>query len=138
MNETFPDQACLFVYGTLMKAVGGKMHDLLARHARYVGEGFFQGQLYLVSTYPGVIRSPDARDQVRGEIYQLTRPEHVFPRLDEYEGYSPDCPQSALYIRCREKVRLASGEDISAWIYLYNRPVKENQRIASGDFLDVP
>ena len=137
MNEAFPDKACLFVYGTLMKTVGGRMHDLLARHARYVGEAVFQGRLYLVSTYPGVIRSPDVRDQVRGEVYRLLAPERIFPRLDEYEGCSPDCPQPALYRRCEEKVRLVSGEDISAWIYLYNHPVDEDQRIASGDFLDV-
>ena len=55
--------------------------------------------------------------------------------LDRYEGCGPDDVPPYEFIRLQVPAILASGEVLSAWFYGYNRPVTEEQRIPSGDFL---
>lgn len=80
MNEQF-----LFVYGTLRRDTNGQMYHLLARNADFVGEATFQGKLYKVDYYPGIVPSEDADDLVLGEVYRLRNPNYVLSHLDQYE-----------------------------------------------------
>ena len=41
--------AYLFVYGSLLKGQNNKMADLLRIHSEFLGDGFFNGKLFLVS-----------------------------------------------------------------------------------------
>lgn len=97
----------------------------------------FQGRLYRVDDFPGATRSAEPGDLVRGEVYRLQDPDLVLPRLDEYEDFDPADPQGSLYHREVADVRLHDGRQVSAWIYLYNRPVDGLPRLASGDFLEA-
>ncbi len=127
----------LFVYGTLRGGAGSEMHLLLARHADFVGDATYQGKLYKVDDYPGVVPSPDPSDLVRGEVYRLRDSDLLLLRLDRYEGCGPGFPEPTEYIRKIQPVRLPGGETIPAWIYLYNRPTDKLERVATDDFFNI-
>lgn len=134
----------LFVYGTLRRGGRSDMHRLLAASARYVGLGSVQGELYLVSTYPGLVPSSDASARVRGELYQLVEAQGprnaLLDGLDRYEDYNPRSPETSLYIReCRNvEIEEESGgtRAVAAWVYRFNRSTTTLRRILSGDFFD--
>ncbi len=124
----------LFVYGTLRREARHAMHRVLRASADFVDEAVFQGRLYLVHHYPGVVASESPADSVRGEVYAL-RDVGLLEKLDTYEGIGADAPQPTEYVRRRQQVRLARGETVEAWVYLYNWPVDKFERLESGDFL---
>jgi gamma-glutamylcyclotransferase (GGCT)/AIG2-like uncharacterized protein YtfP len=111
------------------------MANRLAAQADFIGPARFQGRLYDLGTYPGVIASPDPADSVMGDLYALRQPERLLATLDNYEGYRPDQPAASLYLRKLAPIALLGGADHTGWIYLYNRPVYPDQWIASGDYL---
>ncbi len=128
------DHPYLFVYGTLRREARHPMHAVLTAGADFVDDAVYQGTLYLVRHYPGVVPSSDPADAVRGEVY-LLRDADLLERLDAYEGIGPDALEPHEYVRTLQTVRLASGEAVEAWVYLYNWPVDKLVRLASGDFL---
>jgi gamma-glutamylcyclotransferase (GGCT)/AIG2-like uncharacterized protein YtfP len=54
--------------------------------------------------------------------------------LDRYEECGPEDREPTEYRRLRQTVVTSSGESVEAWMYIYNRPVADLQRIASGQF----
>lgn len=132
MNSQF-----LFVYGTLRRTGGSRMHRLLARHGDLIGDATYQGRLYRVSYYPGVVPSDDPADLVRGEVYRLRNPDPVLRRLDDYEACGPRFRQPTEYVRVSQEIRLRDSQSLSAWVYLYNRPVRTLRRLPDGEFLGI-
>ena len=63
-------------------------------------------------------------------------PDAVLNLLDEIEGYSVDGPDASLYNRVETLVTLDNGEVALAWVYFYNAPLGQAQRIESGDYLE--
>ncbi len=94
----------------------------------------FNGRLYLVHHYPGVVDSAVTDDRVHGELYRV-HSGAAFAILDEYEGCGPNVPQPAEYVRVQRSVVRANGTVVTAWIYLYNHPVERLPLIPSGRFL---
>ena len=127
----------LFVYGTLRSDARSEMYHLLARFADFIGDATFQGQLYLVDDYPGVVPSTCSEDKVNGEVYRLLDPASVLPKLDAYEECGPGFPQPAEYVRRKERVFLKSSDEIEAWMYIYNRSTNGLRRIETGDFASL-
>lgn len=125
----------LFVYGTLRCDYHGMMSRLLAKYAEFKGHATFQGKLYNIGAYPGAVFSNKSLDQVRGDLYRLSQPALVLSQLDQYEECSSGFPPPTEYIRKIQPVLTANGATVSAWIYLYNRPVASFKRISSGDYL---
>lgn len=125
----------LFVYGTLRRGHASPMRSLLETHAEYVSDAYFQGRMYRIDYYPGVVASCRQNDRVRGELLRLRQSKWLLERLDEYEACSPGYPYPTEFVRSRELFRLVSGQRLQAWIYLYNRPVDPRRLIESGDFL---
>jgi len=125
----------LFVYGTLLSGAGHSMRGVLAGHAELIGEGFFNGRLYRVGTYPGAIPSSEPHDRVFGEVYRLRNVAEVLSRLDEYEGCGPTAAAPTQYVRKNEPITLTNETTVRAWIYIYNRPIQGLERIHSGLFL---
>lgn len=123
----------LFVYGTLKRGLHCPEAKLLARLATFVGDAFFQGRLFLVDAYPGVVPSNNTNDRVHGEVYALE--DHaILSVLDAYEGcgaLSSDLPE---YERRLVVVKTASGKRLEAWIYIYNLPTDRLPRVTSGRF----
>ena len=131
----------LFVYGTLRRslrrAAKNSRNSLLNEHADFISEARFQGRMYLVDYYPGVVSSENKNDWVVGEIYALREPEIILPKLDHYEECLEEFEQPTEYIRVQQKIFLANGNTCTAWVYLYNWPVNEMKWIPSGDFSNL-
>jgi gamma-glutamylcyclotransferase (GGCT)/AIG2-like uncharacterized protein YtfP len=128
------EKELLFVYGTLRRDMKGKMHHLLAKYADFVDKATYQGRLYKVGYYPGVVPSHDPNNAVYGEVYQLHHVDAVLPLLDRYEECGPSFPEPTEYIRVKQDVSLRNGNAVSSWVYLYNLPTETLEPIESGDF----
>ena len=99
-----------------------------------MGRGLVKAALFDLGLYPAAIPAPDGH--VWGEIYEVTDPDAVLRALDAIEGYTPEQPDSSLYIRTLVEVTLPAGGGARAWVYFYNAPLGQAPRISSGDYLD--
>ena len=120
----------LFVYGTLMR--GQRLHGHLKSRGsvEYVGPGRIRAKLYRPHgrRYPGAVRTRADR-YVHGELYKLHEPSQTLKTIDKLEGL-----EDGLFVR--EIVDVGQGsQKITAWTYLYNRPLSNAEHISSGDFL---
>lgn len=127
----------LFVYGTLMRGFDHPMARLLSAHADFVGEAQCRGRLYLVQHYPGLVLSEDAADIVHGELFRLRAPAPLLAEFDMYEACGEGFAEPTEYVRRLIEVQLTTPAPAlqTAWTYIYNWPVAELARIASGRFL---
>lgn len=126
----------LFVYGTLRKEAARKAHQLLVKKADFIGEACYQGRLYRISYYPGVVPSANPAHQVKGELYALRDPDNTWQVLDDYEGCSSHFSPPTEYVRRQQQVVLNNGQEVTAWIYLYQHEISWLEEIISGDFLE--
>jgi pyruvate carboxylase len=120
-------EADLFVYGTLRQQMSHPLGHLLIRQGKFLGLGIFQGKLYDLGRYPGVVPSKDKTHLVTGEVYRLNAPDRVLGLLDEYEG-----PR---FKRTRVTVFFGPDGHLPCWIYLYTRSVHSRRIILSGDYV---
>ena len=125
----------LFVYGTLRRDMRSEMSQLLERHAGFVAEGRYQGRLYRIDYYPGVVPSDNPTETVKGEVYSLRDSQVVLQELDRYEECGPGFAEPTEYVRRFETVTLLDGAVCRAWIYIYNHPIDRYTPIPSGDFV---
>ena len=153
----------LFVYGTLISnAKANPWQQRLKTDAKFRGLGFFQGQLYHLGRYPGVIDGRTEKNWVLGELYELPN-NGLLSYLDAYEGCSDKDEKpheynrmirpiysfensvleekyGADYINVSEMVSALKAAQvnllqINAWIYLYNWDLVNVQEINSGFWL---
>ena len=120
-------EADLFVYGTLRKQMSHPLGHLLVRQGQFLGLGIFQGKLYDLGRYPGVVPSKEKTDLVTGEVYRINEPDRVLRLLDEYEG-----PR---FKRTRVTAFFGPDGHLSCWIYLYTRSIAGRRRIPNGDYV---
>jgi gamma-glutamylcyclotransferase (GGCT)/AIG2-like uncharacterized protein YtfP len=126
----------LFVYGTLMRGFDHPMARLLAANADFLGEARCRGRLYLIRHYPGLVRSEDPADFVHGELFCLREADALLREFDMYEACGEGFAEPTEYVRRLLPVTLADGGEREAWIYLYNWPVDDLPRIATGRFME--
>jgi gamma-glutamylcyclotransferase (GGCT)/AIG2-like uncharacterized protein YtfP len=128
----------IFIYGTLLRGMQNPMARRLAQEASFISDATFAGKMYLVyddgRVYPGVIESITGQDHVFGEIHRLHQPAASFAFLDAYEMCSAQFPHPQAYRRCEVAVKTRAGHLLQTWIYLYQWPVEEHNRVVSGDF----
>lgn len=122
----------LFVYGSLMSTAGHPMGARLQAEARLIGAATLAGRLYRVSWYPGVVESTDPEQRVHGEVYALADPVRALAWLDAYEGVVPGSEEAAEYRRLERPVRLATGQEIAAWVYLFQSDVAGLTLVSDG------
>jgi gamma-glutamylcyclotransferase (GGCT)/AIG2-like uncharacterized protein YtfP len=125
----------LFVYGTLMRGFDHPMARLLSANADFLGPATCRGRLYLVKHYPGLLLSDDPADLVFGELYRLRQRDAMLREFDMYEACGEGFAQPTEYLRQTLQVALDDGAASEAWTYVYNWPVTNLPRIASGRFL---
>lgn len=112
------------------------MQRVLSNNAGHIGEAAFQGKLFLVEDFPGVVPSSDPGDLVKGDLYELGSKE-ILSKLDRYEGFDADRKEESLFLRKLMTVRLLyPGKDLKAWIYIYNGETGHLPIIKSGDYLN--
>ncbi len=130
------DGRLLFVYGTLLTRargeLGADMRARLKETSVSLGEAAIPGRLFDMGTFPVMIAPRVPSDVVHGEMLRLDDPEKVFVWLDPYEGFTPGHRREGEYERVRRMVRLASGEEREAWVYLYVADTSRLPPIASG------
>jgi len=124
----------LFVYGTLRRDARCKMSHMLARCSDFIGEATYQAKLYRVTYYPCVVPSKDPAYRVQGEVYRLRNPALLLPLLDEYEECGLGFREPTEYVRLSQEIQLRTGQTLSIWVYIYNRPVRGFEPIPSGSF----
>jgi gamma-glutamylcyclotransferase (GGCT)/AIG2-like uncharacterized protein YtfP len=126
----------LFVYGTLMRGFDHPMARLLSANADFIGRATCRGRLYLVKHYPGLVLSDDPADLVFGELYRLRERDAMLREFDMYEACGEGFAPPTEYLRQILQVALDDGAVSEVWTYLYNWPVTDLPRIASGRFLE--
>ncbi len=102
---------------------------------RYAGRGTINAALFDLGIYPAAVPADD-QSLVWGEVYETDDAPAVLSALDEIEGYRPNQPDRSLYTRVLRAVTLEDGRAREAWVYFYNAPLGQAQRILSGDYLD--
>jgi gamma-glutamylcyclotransferase (GGCT)/AIG2-like uncharacterized protein YtfP len=122
----------LFVYGSLMSRAAHPMGNRLRREAKLIGAATLQGRLYAISWYPGAVVAEDPAERVHGEVYALADPARTLQWLDAYEGIVSARPDFAEYERIERPVRLTSGEECAAWVYLYRKDASKLTPIPDG------
>jgi gamma-glutamylcyclotransferase (GGCT)/AIG2-like uncharacterized protein YtfP len=131
-----PPQQRLFVYGTLMQAAGSnygqaaRMRLVQEAPQRLVAQT--RGQLYELGQYPGLVAGTVDDSAVHGELMLLRDPAVTLPWLDEYEAISPVEGADNEYARQLREIMLPGGPAVSAWTYVYVKPVRGLRRIVSG------
>jgi len=118
----------LFVYGTLKR--GEENHRWLSVHQpRFLGEARIQGRLFRIrgESFPGAAPTRSRR-YVRGELYELTRPDQSLKKLDKFEG-----TDEGLFVRKLTVVWIGSRK-MKAWTYFYPGRKDKAATIPSGSF----
>ena len=124
----------LFVYGTLRKDFGNELHKLITRNSEFIGIADYQGKMYNIGEYPGIVASDDANSKVIGELYKLSNSLRLIRILDEYEEFYPENIAESVFVRNAVSVSI-DGTTYEAYAYLYNHPTDGLPEITSGDFL---
>ena len=126
----------LFVYGTLKSTatsvLGRDMRLRLRREARVVGPASVLGQLYDLGRYPVLVINGSMADRVHGELIEISDPAITFPWLDAYEGIGRNTTGADEYQRVEQSVEQAAGGAMTAWVYVYQKPIAGLPRIQSG------
>ncbi|MDR6564404.1 MULTISPECIES: pyruvate carboxylase [unclassified Arcicella] len=124
----------LFVYGTLRKDFGNELHKLITRNSEFIGMATYQGKMYNIGEYPGIVPSEDESSKVVGELYKLSNSIRLIRILDEYEEFYPENIAESVFVRKSITVSI-DGKDYESYSYLYNRPTDGLAEITSGNFL---
>jgi gamma-glutamylcyclotransferase (GGCT)/AIG2-like uncharacterized protein YtfP len=122
----------VFFYGTLMKGFERAGRSGVEAKLTPMGCGSIGGALFDLGIYPAAIPSSDSR--VTGELYRISDLDSVLAVLDELEGHRPNEPDTSLYRRIEAPVTMDDGQVVQAWVYFYNAPLGQAQRIESGDY----
>jgi gamma-glutamylcyclotransferase (GGCT)/AIG2-like uncharacterized protein YtfP len=115
----------LFVYGTLR--TGQTARSLMANSVRRSEPAKARGQLYAFPMgHPGFV---EGEGEVTGEMCWLGDLAATFALLDAYEGVD--------FTRVIRKVRLNSGAELWAWVYVLtdSTAVRLGEHITDGDWV---
>ncbi len=86
-------------------------------------------------TIPRLCHPEMPEEWVHGEVFVVRDPDFLVA-LDRYEECGPEDTQPTEFRRlAADSGELSSGESVEAWMYVYNRPVTDLRRIASGQFV---
>jgi len=134
------DTRLLFVYGTLLTRargeLGADMRARLKKVSASLGEATIPGRLFSLGAFPVMLAPATPSDIVHGEVLRLDDPEGVFVWLDPYEGIMPGHRRQGEYERVVRAVRLANGDEVVAWVYLYVADATDAPAIPSGRWED--
>ena len=125
----------LFVYGTLRKDYRPRKIIEFDLYSKFYSTGLFKGCLFDVGRYPAVVYS-ERNTYVEGDVFILSPGGKLLDILDEYEEVDNEKPWAGTYIRKKTEIKLGENHSITAWIYIYNRPVNKLIKIKSGNYLE--
>lgn len=124
----------LFAYGFLKTIYhGNSKTQTPAMDVEFISSGLYQGHIYRIGRYPGVIYDPGADYRVKGEVFKMNNPEMLLPVLDKYEHSLPLIIEDPEYKRVLRPIKTEKGL-IDCWVYEYLNITGEHLRIESGEF----
>ena len=123
---------CVFFYGTLLIEFGRIRRAGIESLITFVGRGSIKAALFDVGLYAAAVPADDS--QIWGDVYRMHDQATVLEKLDEIEGNITDQPDASLYTRIETPVTLEDGRIEVAWVYFYNAPLGQAERIVSGDY----
>ena len=123
---------CVFFYGTLLIEFGRIRRAGIESLITFVGRGSIKAALFDVGLYAAAVPADDS--QIWGDVYRMRDQATVLEKLDEIEGSITDHPDASLYTRVETPVTLEDGRVEFAWVYFYNAPLGQAERIISGDY----
>lgn len=123
----------VFFYGTLMAGFDRRRRAGIDTRMTYVERGRIEAALFDLGLFPAAVPAPGSH--VWGEVYEVDDDPAVLAALDGIEGYRSTEPDSSLYTRVMVPVTYPDGRVDQAWVYFYNAPLGQAQRIDSGDYL---
>lgn len=118
----------LFAYGTLLPGLAPEEIASEVDKLQPVGEGFVDGKLYDLGSYPGAVIDSASAWIVYGTVYELPEDANLLRKLDAYEG-----PE---YARIEQLVTLVAGGVCTCWVYDYQGKPSEERFIESGRWED--
>jgi gamma-glutamylcyclotransferase (GGCT)/AIG2-like uncharacterized protein YtfP len=119
----------LFVYGTLHPGIAPPEVRKDVSRFRLEGKGTMRGKLLDLGDYPGVLQKRGA-GKVPGHIFSIPSAPRLLDRLDRYEEYFADDPDSSLFLRKRVNVKRDDGSTERCWVYVLNP--SRTERFASA------
>lgn len=126
----------LFVYGSLRSGFHNTVYSYISRYFIFDGLGTVQGKLYDIGEYPAAIPCTE-ECFITGELYHIANQatfEYAMEQLDDYEGLYFSNGEIPLFRRELVNV-LFNNTTVIAWMYWYNRPITNQPRIESGDYV---
>jgi gamma-glutamylcyclotransferase (GGCT)/AIG2-like uncharacterized protein YtfP len=122
----------VFFYGTLMSGFDRPGRAEVGAKLTLQGRGSIHAALFDLGIYPAA--TPASEGLVWGEVYRMQDADTVLSALDEIEGFRPGEPDTSLYNRVETPLTFDDGREARAWVYFYNAPLGQAQRIDSGDY----
>jgi len=117
-----------FVYGTLK--VGGHFSTRFDRLRKSDEKAIIIGfDLYDLGSFPAITKGDG---EVVGELHKYSDPKEALAHMDMIEGYNGD-PDHDLYKRIIIPVTIKGGEQIDAWVYVFNNKIPNHaKKIVNG------
>jgi gamma-glutamylcyclotransferase (GGCT)/AIG2-like uncharacterized protein YtfP len=125
----------LFAYGTLQPCLAPEQVADLVRDLVSVGTGSVPGTLYDLGSFPGAVLESNSSRRISGTVYRLPASADIVPRLDEYEEYYPESPNTSQFIRRQCSVQLTDGRTLECWVYEYNGRRDHAPILESGTYI---
>lgn len=124
----------LFAYGFLKTVYHGNVETKTPpMDVEFVSSGLYQGQIYRLGRYPGVVFDEKAPYRVKGEIFKMRDAQKLLPILDEYEIAAPLITEDPEYQRVLRPIKTESGF-MECWVYEYLKVNDQHPIIESGEF----
>ena len=123
-----------FVYGTLRKGFYNYDRILKGNVDKIVNATIDGYDMFSLGYYPGIVKGSN---KIVGEVIYVKPSKYLqmVQCLDQLEGYNPKKKNYSLYLREIKKVTLENGEQIDAYVYIYNQKTNENHKlIENGDW----
>ncbi len=124
----------LFVYGTLRKGFDNETFSYIDPYVSLLGKASVKGDCFLFNELPALVQK-EMKQTISGILYRINDPEAVswvLMQLDDLKGMRPDNSEIPLYKRTLTKI-FFNGEELDAWIYLFNADVAGLPMLASDD-----
>lgn len=129
--------ALVFIYGSLRR---GASNAWRMKGAEYLGQGEVKGQLYQISSCPGLVVDEDG-GAVIGELWRVSS--EMLAELDEFVLAPEGEEYRRVEVLCHGSLMVGSERSPSwddskwAWAWEWKGSIHDAPSVASGDWLDV-
>lgn len=110
----------LFIYGTLHPDIAPQEIRADVRRLHLIGKGTIRGKLLDLGAYPGVLLEEATTEQITGHIFEIPSDPTLLHRLDRYEEFFSESPETSLFLRQLVTVQCEDSSTTRCWVYALN------------------